>query len=108
VQRTPCHQQSVATVVCAVTVTDDFGGTLGYRATDTFTFEFGAAGLGRVEFEGDDPPVFYALFLWMMVYRGDVLENECKDMFAGGATPADCAVAVADAAKEFVAWSPFH
>ena len=109
--RRPCSQASAATVICAITVTDDFGSTLGYTATDTFTFTFEGEFEGdratRVDFAGDDPPVTYALWLWVWAYHGNLLENECADMFEGGTTPAECARAFASAAKDFVAWSPF-
>ncbi len=94
-------------MTCAITVTDDFGSALAYTATDSFTFEFETDRATRVEFEGDDPPIFFALWVWIWAYRGNVLENECADMFSGGTTPAECARAVTEAAKDFVAWSPF-
>ena len=34
--RRPCSQASITTVICALTVTDDFGSTLGYAAPDPF------------------------------------------------------------------------
>lgn len=71
-----------------------------------FTFEGHLA--TSVEFVGDDPPVFYALFLWIWACQGDLFENECAGMFEGGTTPAECARGFAKAAKDFVAWSPFH
>lgn len=107
-ERRPCEQVSTSSVRCAITVTDDFGMALGYTATDTFAFGFSDAGVTLVEFEGDDPAIFTALFAWMAVYRGEVFENECRDMFSTGTTPADCARSVADAANAFVEWSPFH
>ena len=108
-KRRPCRQATVSRVVCDVTVTDDFGSTLGYTATDTFTFDFEPSGhLSRIEFEGDDPPVFLALWAWIALFRGEVLDSECKDLFAGGPTPAACARSVVAAARDFVAWSPFH
>ena len=106
--RRPCSQASITTVICAITVTDDFGSTLGYTATDTFTFTFEGHLATSVEFVGDDPPVFYALFLWIWAYQGDLFENECAGMFEGGTTPAECARGFAKAAKDFVVWSPFH
>ncbi len=106
--RRPCSQTSDTRVECAITVTDDFGSTLGYTATDTFGFEFTGDRVTQIEFEGDDPAVFLALFIWMKVFRTDVFEGPCMNMFEGGTTPAECARAVAMAAKDFVAWSPFN
>lgn len=106
-QRRPCTQRSASSVQCGITVTDDFGTALGYTATDSFTFGFSNDGVSLVEFEGDDPAIFTALLAWMVVYRDDVFENECREMFSTGTTPSECARSVADAARAFVAWSPF-
>lgn len=110
-ERRPCTTTARATIECAITVRDDFGSALGYMATDTFAFEFeseaGDAALNRIEFEGDDPPVFIALFAWIRFYRPEVLTGPCHNMFEGGATPADCSRAVAASASDFAAWSVF-
>ncbi len=98
--RRPCGGDG-GRIVCRVTVTDDFGSALGYTATDTFTFHFEGDTLRSIEFEGDDPLVFTALFVWMTWDRNEVFENECAGMFAAGTTPAACARAVADAAETF-------
>ena len=56
--------------------------------------------------EGDDPPIFAALFKWIAVQRPEVLSGPCKDLFDGGATPAACARAVVESAKAFVVAQP--
>ena len=102
-QRTPCALNVSKAIVCAVTVTDDFGQTMGYVATDTFTMTIQENKVSAISFEGDDPPIFQQLFAWIAENRPEILEGPCKDLFAGGKTPGDCARAVVVAAKEFVA-----
>ncbi len=102
-QRRACAYTASKAIVCAVTVTDDFGQTMGYVATDTFTMSIQKNIITAISFEGDDPPIFEALFEWIAMNNPQVLGGPCKDLFNGGKTPADCARAVAAAAKEFVA-----
>ena len=103
-QRTPCALNVSKAIVCAVTVTDDFGQTMGYVATDTFTMTIQENKVSAISFEGDDPPIFQQLFAWIAENRPEILEGPCKDLFAGGNTPGTCARAVVAAAKEFVAF----
>ena len=58
--------------------------------------------VSAISFEGDDPPVFEALFEWIAKNQPQVLSGPCKDLFEGGKTPGACARAVVVAAKEFV------
>jgi hypothetical protein len=102
-ERRPCSQNDQHEVVCAVTVTDDFGKALGYTATDTFTMIVRDGMVTDVSFAGDDPPVFEELFEWLASRRPQVFTGPGKDMFNGGTTPGDCARAVAQAAREFAA-----
>lgn len=99
--RRPCVAQD-GTVSCAITVTDDFGRTLGYTATDTFTLTMARGRIVGVAFEADDPPIFDELFQWIGERQPEVLTGPCKDAFAGGTTPGECARAVVAAAREFV------
>ena len=107
-ERRPCVPSSANAMTCAVTVRDDFGTALGYTATDTFRFRFEEDALVGVEFEGDDPPIFTMLFVWMGFDRGEVFDDACADLFDGGETPAACAREVAAAARAFRAWWPFE
>ena len=102
-QRTPCDLNVSKAIVCAVTVTDDFGQTMGYVATDTFTMTIQENKVSAISFEGDDPPIFQQLFAWIAESRPEILGGPCKDLFEGGKTPGDCAHAVVAAAKAFVA-----
>ena len=106
VSRPPCDLvdtgNSVAQVTCAVTVTDDFGRALGYRATDTFRLSIANAQVVAVSFAGDDPPIFAEMFDWIGQQRPDVLLGPCHLMFTGGETPGLCAKAVARSAKDFM------
>ena len=99
--RRQCVAQGRA-VRCAITVTDDFGRTLGYTATDTFTLTMERGRIVGVAFEADDPPIFDKLFKWIGERQPEVLIGPCKDAFAGGTTPGECARAVVAAAREFV------
>jgi len=76
---------------------------MGYVATDTFTMTIQENKVSAISFKGDDPPIFQQLFAWIAENRPEILEGPCKDLFAGGKTPGDCARAVVVAAKEFVA-----
>lgn len=89
-------------VRCAITVTDDFGQALGYTATDTFSLSIANGQIVAASFAGDDPPIFEAVFAWMAEDRPEVFVGPCRDMFEGGETPADCARAVAQAARDYV------
>ncbi len=100
--RRPCEMQGDL-VVCAITVTDDFGQALGYTATDTFSLTITDGMVVDADFEGDDPPVFGALFEWLMDTRPEVFAGPCRDMFEGGLTPGACAQAVAQGARDFAA-----
>ena len=98
--RWPCVADG-AEVKCAVTVTDDFGAALGYLATDTFSFELRDGAIASVAFEGDDPPLFDALLGWIQAHQPEAFAGPCKDAFAGGATPGECARTVVRAARRF-------
>ena len=89
-------------IVCAITVTDDFGSAMDYEATDTFRITLAENKISAVTFSGDDPPIFRELFQWISKKRPDILTGPCLDMFAGGGTPGDCARAVAKAARAFM------
>ena len=101
--RRPCTSTAAGTFQCAITVTDDFGQALGYTATDTFTLAVADGRIAAVSFEGDDPPVFEAVFTWMSETRPEVFAGPCLNMFDGGETPGACAQAVAEAARAYAA-----
>lgn len=98
--RHPCSMNT--SISCAITVTDDFGETLGYTATDTFVVKVTEGLVSNVTFTGDDPPIFDLLIEWIGQEQPHVLMGPCKDLFAGGTTPGACARAVAEAAREYV------
>lgn len=99
--RRPCEELG-GEVVCAITVTDDFGAALGYRATDTFRLQIANQRITHIAFSGDDPPIFTELQTWIQQQRPEVFTGPCHNMFAGGHTPGECARAVAQAARDFV------
>lgn len=90
-------------IQCPITVTDDFGRTLGYMATDTFHLTMEGETIVGVRFTADDPPIFEELQAWMATEKSEIFAGPCKDLFAGGTTPGDCARAVARAAEDFMA-----
>lgn len=98
--RRPCRLEG-GEWVCAITVNDDFGSALGYQATDTFRLTIDGDRVSAATFAGDDPPIFEELFGWIATRKREVLSGPCRDMFAGGETPGDCARAVATAARDF-------
>ena len=100
--RRPCVRRPKGDIECRITVTDDFGSTLGYIATDTFVMTPGAERIAAVSFAGDDPPVFEELFAWIRTQQPWVLDGPCENLFAGGRTPAECARAVVAAAQQFM------
>lgn len=101
-QRRPCVIDEQGRVVCAITVTDDFGRTMGYEATDTFTMKINGGKIMAVTSEGDDPPIFDELFSWITANRPEILEGPCRDLFDGGTTPGACSRAVVEAARTFM------
>jgi hypothetical protein len=100
-RRRPCQIADDGRAECSITVRDDIGGALGYLATDVFRLSIEAGRIVGVDFSGDDPPVFDELFAWMAQDRPEVFAGPCKDLFAGGETPADCVRAVVRAARDF-------
>ena len=100
-RRRPCSSKEIA-LVCQLTVVDDFGETLGYMATDTFSLVVENQKVTGVQFEGDDPPIFMKLFEWISINRAEIMSGPCLNMFAGGHTPRECAGAVVSAARDFV------
>jgi hypothetical protein len=100
--RRPCVVNEDAAIQCAITVFDDFGETLDYIATDTFYLIIKDNKIIAARFEGDDPLIFSVLYVWMMVFRSELLDGPCKNMFEGGDTPAECSKGVVHAARDFV------
>ncbi len=99
--RRPCKIETNE-IVCAITVTDDFGFAMGYEATDTFRLTLNRNKIAAVTFSGDDPTIFQELLQWITDKHPDILTGPCVNMFAGGTTPAACARAVAKAARDFM------
>ena len=101
-ERRPCSWVD-RTIQCPITVTDDFGKTLGYTATDTFHLTINESGITRVIFTADDPPIFDEFRTWISADRPEIFFGVCKNLFVSGTTPGDCARTVAQAAKDFMA-----
>ncbi|MCB1685688.1 MAG: PQQ-dependent sugar dehydrogenase [Pseudomonadales bacterium] len=107
--RRPCQPAAdagnaeLAKITCAITVTDDLGGALGYVATDTFTLGLSAGEIRAVTFEGDDPEVFDEMLVWLADNRPEVFTGPCLGFFDGGTTPADCVRAIVQGARDYAA-----
>lgn len=99
--RRPCRMETNQSV-CAITVTDDFGLAMGYEATDTFRLSFDGEKISAVTFSADDPPIFDALFEWVVQHHPDTFTGPCFKLFEGGETPEDCAKTIARLAREFM------
>ena len=101
-KRYPCFIDSSDAVICQVTVTDDFGRTLGYTATDTFTLSIMNGSVVALSSEGDDPQIFWDLIAWITETRPEIMEGPCHNYFSGGTTPGACAEAVVERASIFL------
>ncbi len=104
--RQRCRNLDDGRVECAITVHDDIGQTLGYVATDVFRLSIEGDRVVGVDFDSDDPPIFDELFAWIAKDRPEVLAGPCRDLFAGGDTPAACVRAVVQAARDFSRLAP--
>ena len=100
--RRPCAREEDGVIQCAITVTDDIGGTLGYIATDTFHLSIADGLVRAVTFTADDPPILEAVFEYLSANNPEVFAGPCKDMFAGGTTPRACVRAVIDGAQRYL------
>ena len=106
-QRDPCTR-TAHVITCKITVVDDFGTTLGYTATDTFTMTSEQGKIQSVAFSGNDPPVFEDMLRWVRQHHPALIAKPCKDSFAGGSTPGACARAVVKGAQLFVATTSYR
>ena len=100
-KRRPCQKMDDGRLQCSITVVDDIGQALGYVATDVFRLSIEGRRVVGVDFDSDDPPIFDELFAWIAKDRPEVLTGPCRDLFAGGKTPAACVRAVVQAARDF-------
>ena len=100
--RYPCKRTPEHTA-CAITVTDDIGGALGYVATDTFQINVANGVILAITSTSDDPPILDEVFAWMASNRPDVMSGPCEKLFAGGTTPEACVREVVRAADDYVA-----
>ena len=84
--RRPC-QILEDEVVCTISVPDDFGSVLGYRATDTFRIQVADRCITKIAFAVNDPPIFSAILEWLAQQRPEILTGPCYKMVAGGLAP---------------------
>ena len=100
--RRSCESMQDSVIGCAITVTDDIGGALGYVATDTFLLTVMDHQIVGIDSTADDPPVLQEVFDWIARTRPDVMSGPCRDLFAGGTTPAECVREVVQAAQDYM------
>ncbi|MBT6026180.1 MAG: hypothetical protein HOH12_13095 [Gammaproteobacteria bacterium] len=103
VTRTPCFIEEPNKIACAITVQDDPVVALntGFNVTDTFHMTFDGANLTAVETSSNDQPIYYEARQWVEANRPEVMTGPCKDAYAGGTTPGDCARAMTEGYTEF-------
>ena len=109
IERGACVAVSQVQVRCPVTVEDDPVMALGtdFKVTDTFTITFEGTTISGVETSSNDQPIYYLARDWVQANMPEIMEGPCKDSFAGGATPGDCARAMAEGYRAFAASDEF-
>lgn len=109
VNRMPCAIDGTEKVKCPITVKDDHMAALGipFDVTDTFHLSFKEGKISSVETTSNDLDVYTAAREWVNRMRPDLVSVPCKDFFAGGPTPQQCAQAMAQGYAEFAASDQF-
>ena len=99
------YLKSPALPSCAITVQDDpvLALKTGFNVTDTFTISFADSKITAVDTSSNDQPIYYAARDWVLENYPEIMTGPCQGFFAGGATPADCARAMADGYRQYYA-----
>jgi hypothetical protein len=103
--RAPCVSESADTISCSITVQDDPVVALetGFDVTDTFHVTFEGAVIKGVETSSNDQPIYYEARQWVEANLPEVIEGPCKREDGIRVTPGDCARAMTDGYKQFMA-----
>jgi len=102
--RQPCRTVSATEIRCSIKVRDDLIQALGtgYDVTDTFHMAVADGRIVKITTSSDDPPAMMEAFKWLRAKNPEIwTTGPCKDLFAGGLTPQDCARAVVKGFAEY-------
>ena len=104
VERKPCTGDTPELLTCPVTVQDDpvLALKTGFNVTDTFAITISNNTITNVETSSNDQPIYYEARKWVEKEMPEVMEGPCKDFFAGGNTPGDCARAMTEGYRQFM------
>jgi len=103
--RAPCVSESADTISCSITVQDDPVVALetGFDVTDTFHVTFEGAVIKGVETSSNDQPIYFEAREWVEANLPEVIEGPCKREDGMRVTPGECARAMTDGYKQFMA-----
>lgn len=103
VERADCVAESADTISCAITVEDDpvLALQTGFNVTDTFTLTFKDGLITAIDTSSNDQPIYYAARDWVREQNPEIMNGPCKDSFAGGKTPGDCARAMTEGYRQY-------
>jgi len=104
-ERAPCISESEGVIACAITVQDDPVVALetGFNVTDTFHISFEDSIITGVDTSSNDQPIYYEAREWVNANLPEVIEGPCKRTDGQRETPGDCARAMTDGYKQFMA-----
>jgi hypothetical protein len=105
VERRQCVVKSSNIVSCPITVKDDpmLALAVDFFVTDTFEIAFEDGRVSSVETSSNDLPIYYQARDWVRANMPELIAQPCEGFFAGGATPGDCAQAMAEGYRAFTA-----
>ncbi|MFT7473009.1 MAG: hypothetical protein ACI8XU_002913 [Kiritimatiellia bacterium] len=105
VERKQCAVKSSNIVSCPITVKDDpmLALDVDFFVTDTFEIAFDEGRVISVETSSNDLPIYYQARDWVRANMPELIAQPCEGFFAGGATPSDCAQAMAEGYRHFTA-----
>ena len=104
-KRRPCLAGQDGTISCSITVKDDLIGALGidFNVTDTFSLTFSDGEIVSVITSSNDPQEYYDAQAWVEQNRPELIDEQCRGFFDGGATPGDCVRAMVEGYSEYAA-----
>ena len=104
-ERVPCISESENVIACGITVQDDPVVALetGFNVTDTFHITFTDSTITDVDTSSNDQPIYYEASRWVEANLPEVIEGPCKRTDGIRETPGDCARAMTDGYKQFMA-----
>ncbi len=78
-----------------------------FHVTDTFTITFANNNIASVETSSNDLPLYFEAADWVRKELPDLIREPCQGFFDGGATPGECARAMAEGYTRFAASDDF-